>query len=46
MSEAEREELIEWLFWAFEALVTGNVWDDGTPKSLTNAFNWEKPCQE
>lgn len=41
MSEAEREELIEWLFWAFEALVTENAWSDLTPRSLNNDFNWK-----
>jgi hypothetical protein len=42
IKEQEEKELVEWLFWAFEALVTGNLWDDMTPRSLNNDFNWEK----
>lgn len=34
------EEDIEWMRWAFEGLVTGSLWDDLTPRSLDNVFNW------
>ncbi len=36
---AVMDELVQWIAWTLEALVTGNLWDDLTPRSLDNDFN-------
>lgn len=45
MTEKEREELVEWLFWAFEGLVAESLWDDAvTARSKGNVFDWKSPA--